>query len=57
MTSSISRTTHAGARPHNGNDPGYQAFVLLRTAFILAPITFRSPAPRPSSADPASTPG
>ncbi len=54
MTTTISSTAHArervadlahlatgrSARPHAWNDPGFQAFVLLRSAFTLAPIVF-----------------
>ncbi|MEU2288999.1 hypothetical protein ABZ614_45210 [Streptomyces sp. NPDC013178] len=40
MSSATSTTTSAGSRHRVLADPGYQAFVILRTGFTVAPILF-----------------
>src|ERR1041384_1525730 len=40
LTSLTSRTTSATPRRALLADPGYQAFVILRTAFTVAPVLF-----------------
>ena len=40
MTSATTSPTSAGSRRALLADPGYQAFVILRTAFTVAPILF-----------------
>ncbi|MFE9773282.1 hypothetical protein ACFYOV_16690 [Streptomyces sp. NPDC005931] len=40
MTSTTTHDTSAGPRRASLADPGYQAFVILRTGFTVAPILF-----------------
>ncbi|OAH09922.1 DoxX family membrane protein [Streptomyces jeddahensis] len=40
MSSATTNTTSAKPRPAVLTDPGYQAFVILRTGFTVAPILF-----------------
>ncbi|MFF5018265.1 hypothetical protein [Streptomyces sp. NPDC001165] len=40
MSSATTTTTSAGSRRGVLTDPGYQAFVILRTGFTVAPILF-----------------